>query len=125
MKHSETTILVADDDSGIRFAIVGILQDFGFKVVEASNEDELIERAQKADIWVIDARLPTRSYEGILAVWKLHERYKCTRPVIFTSVDSQQFADKQLDRLEKAKIKFVWLEKPFEPELLVNVIKEH
>ncbi len=58
-----TTILVADDDDGYRFPIVSLLEDHGFTVLEATNEEDVIRHAPNAQLWIVDVRLPSGANE--------------------------------------------------------------
>src|ERR1043166_6370180 len=117
------TILVADDDDGIRFAIVCMLSDKGHKVLEATDEKSIITLADKAELWIIDARLPTNGYEGLLAVSSLKKKGVVpTYPILFMSVDPDTFAADRLAALTRMGLKYEWLDKPFEPEYLLERI---
>ncbi len=115
------TVLVADDDPGILFCIVTILEDHGFNVLQAKSEEELLKHASLAELWIVDARLPTNGYEGILAVAELHDKgIKPDVPIIFMSVDVESFALQRLSALKSKGINYEWLEKPFELQYLLQ-----
>lgn len=119
-------IVVADDDDGIREPIVSLLQDHGFFILEARTEEELLMHAANpnAVLWIIDVRLPTRSYEGILAVKDLHAKGIIPKlPILFISVEAEDFAQDKLEGLKKLGVKYEWLEKPFELEYLLRRIQ--
>jgi CheY-like chemotaxis protein len=115
------TILIADDDYGNRFPLVALFEDYGYHVEQAESKQEVLQVAQKADVWIIDARLPTLDLEGIEAVGELVS--KGTVPqytVFFMSVISQESAAAKLATLG---ISYEWLEKPFEPQFLFEKIR--
>jgi CheY-like chemotaxis protein len=119
-----TTVLIADDDEGLRFPIVSLFEDFGFTVLQAESEEEVLKDCEQADIWIIDARLPSGAYEGIRAVQRLVEEkeIKPKHSVIFISVDPESFAEDRLVFLSDKSVKYVWVEKPFEPEFLLHMV---
>ena len=118
-------ILVADDDDGFRYPIVNLLEDYGFEVVEAKSREEVLERAEASALWIIDVRLPSSKMEGILAVHELARRGTLSAyPVIFVSVLPEDFARERLSELAEARVRYFWLEKPFELELLKAKVNE-
>jgi DNA-binding response OmpR family regulator len=119
-------VLIADDDDGYRFPLKNLLDDYEYEVLEARNKEELIRQAQGADVWVIDARLPTEEMEGIEAVRELGERGTIPRhPVLFISVMPEDNVKVKLDSLKGKGIPYEWVEKPFELELLLRRIQAH
>ena len=117
-------ILIADDDAGYRYPLRHLFEDFTYEVCEAADYDGVIERAPECDIWIIDVRLPTRKQEGILAVHELarNRNNPPRHPVIFISVLGQSFCTDNLLKLEKLGVQYVWIEKPFELELLLTQV---
>jgi CheY-like chemotaxis protein len=123
--NTPLTVLVADDDDSIRFPIVSILEDYGYQVLEAITESDLIDQAPKAAVWIVDVRLPSRAYEGLLGVAQLVKSGTMPRfPVLFISVDAASYADAELNALRDLGVQFEWLEKPFELELLLEKLKD-
>lgn len=119
-----SSVLVADDDAGYRYPIAMLLQDEGFKVTMVESRDALVEAAPAADIWIVDVRLPTNEQEGIQAVRQLVENgVRSVAPVIFISVTPESFADEQLGWLRHHGVDYEWLEKPFEPSLLIERVR--
>lgn len=117
-------ILVADDDDGIRASVVSLLIDHDFEVDEAQNESDILANVDKCDLWLIDIRLPTKEYEGILAVYSaIKEQKVAARPIIFMSVDDREFAQEDLNGLQKLGISFEWINKPFEHQELLQLIE--
>ena len=118
------TVLIADDDAGFRFPLVNLFEDFGFKTLQAVSKEEVLKHAGKADIWIIDVRLPTSKNEGILAVQELAS--KGNRPpysVIFISVNPKSLVRTELDALAKVSVDdYMYIEKPFELELLLRIV---
>jgi len=71
------SVLVVDDESGIRFSLKGILEDEGFAVVEADSGEaglELLDSGEAVDLVFLDIWLPGLDGLGVL------ERVRETRP---------------------------------------------
>jgi len=62
MQNGQKTVLVADDNSSIRFLICSLIEHAGFKVVgEAENGIQAIERAKRfhPDLILLDLSMPS------------------------------------------------------------------
>ncbi|MGD8453247.1 MAG: response regulator [Phycisphaerae bacterium] len=119
-------ILVADDDDGFRFPVVNLFRDYGYEVLEAVDRNGVMEEAPKCDIWFVDVRLPTGQQEGILAVYDLvKSRKQVPRyPVIFISVLEASFAAGNLRKLDDLQVRYEWIQKPCELELLLEHVRD-
>lgn len=84
----EHTILVVEDDAGIREAISIYLQAQGYTVLQASNGVEGLKVADTSDIHlaVVDIMMP--EMDGITMVSELRKKYDF--PVIFLSAKSEE-----------------------------------
>ena len=120
-------ILVADDDDGYRYPIVNMFQDFGYEVLEASTQIEVESLGPQTDVWVLDVRMPTAEMEGIIAVHNLvsekNVRPRCS--VIFMSVLPESVASTKLKALKDASVDYLWIEKPFELEFLLQKVQAY
>lgn len=68
-------VLVVEDEALIRMCAVDLVENAGFRVVEASNADEAVEiinRGQDIDIIFTDVDMPG-SMDGLELVRQLHE----------------------------------------------------
>lgn len=71
------TVLVVDDEPLIRMDAVGMLEDAGFRVLEAANADEAIDILQTTtDIWAIftDVDMPG-SMDGLRLAHAVRDRW--------------------------------------------------
>ncbi|MHA2032967.1 MAG: response regulator [Candidatus Kariarchaeaceae archaeon] len=118
------SVLIADDDVGYRFPLASILEDFNYQVFEARNVEEVRKYSDKADIWVVDVRLPSEMLEGIVIVKELLADKNCRlkNKVIFISVLCEEDYKSKLDNFPN--IGYIWIEKPFEPEYLLQTIDD-
>jgi two-component system nitrogen regulation response regulator NtrX len=68
------SILVVDDEPGVRSALSGVLRDEGFEVEAAASGEECLDRAARSayDVIVLDVWLP--GIDGIMTLQRLRER---------------------------------------------------
>ena len=78
------TVLVVDDDGGIRASIIGYLEDSGFRTVEAANGMQGIEacRRQQPSLVLCDLRMPGMDGLDVLATLR---REFAEMPIIVVS----------------------------------------
>ena len=93
-------VLVVEDEALVRVVIADMLQENGFKVLEAANANEAIEIIEKTDLEIdlvfTDVRMPGRMDGFGLVKWIQNSRP--TVPVIVASGDIGQANDSK--RLE-------------------------
>jgi CheY-like chemotaxis protein len=116
--------LVADDSRIFRAFVREVLQGEGLKVFEAGNGKEALDSALsfRPELLILDALMPVLSGFEVLA--KLKEKLPSYRPKVFvvTAVyksyrwESEAKSVYQVDE---------YLEKPLEPEKLVEVLHRH
>ena len=116
------TILVAEDEPGVRDLTVDILRNLGYRVIEASNGEEGIRMAQenaadKIDLLFTDIVMPQMDGKQ-LADW-FGTAHPETR-VLFTSGYTAD-AIIQCGILEE---RIAFLEKPFTPGVLAQRVRE-
>ena len=68
------SILVVDDEPGVRSSLSGVLRDEGFEVDAAASGEECLDRAARAayDVIVLDVWLP--GIDGLITLQRLRER---------------------------------------------------
>ena len=113
-------ILVAEDEADIRGLIVFSLQYAGFRVVEAGNGKEAVEKAlvELPDLILLDVRMPKMTgYEACRAL-KAQEATKRI-PVVFLSARGQESEIKQ--GLELGAEEYIL--KPFAPDELYRRVE--
>ena len=113
-------VLVVDDHELVRNLIVTILEDEGFSVLSATSGPAAIElfRERSRDVGCVlqDLSMPKMRGEEVIA--ELLELDPDVR-IIVMSVDDESSARRQLNDLEIVS----YLQKPFEPEILVGKIR--
>src|SRR4026209_2497255 len=109
------TILVVDDDAGVRRGLYWALHE-SYNVVEASNRPEAIEHLQNdvVDVVLSDLRLPPAPEEiseGLAIVEMARARKPPVPVIVITGSGSKQAA---LEAIRRGAYGF--FEKPFDPE---------
>ena len=112
------SILIVDDEPGVRSSLSGVLRDEGLEVEAAASGEECLERAARTtfDVIVLDVWLP--GVDGIVTLQRLRER----------KVDSQVVMISGHGNIESAvrAIKmgaFDFVEKPLSLEKTVLVVR--
>jgi PAS domain S-box-containing protein len=114
----EATILVADDESALRHAIVEILRTSGYKVLESDSSMEALEMARdhrgKIDILLTDIVMPgLRGTELARRVTKMHPDIH----VVYMSGYAEGFPEAEVPANS------VFLQKPFRFATLLEQLK--
>jgi CheY-like chemotaxis protein len=111
-------ILVVEDEALVRMTLVDVLEDAGFKVIEAVHADEAL-RVLKAvsgiDAVVTDVEMPRGSING----FELARRVRTDRQEIGVLIASGRAAPKPGDLPDGA----LFIGKPVHPETLVRLIE--
>ncbi len=113
------SILAVDDSASMRKMVSFTLVGAGFKVVEAVDGIDALEKAQKQqfDLVLTDQNMPRLDGIGLTRKLREHPNFKNTPILILTTESSDQM--KQAGRSAGAT---GWLVKPFDPTRLIDVI---
>lgn len=116
---SSGTILLADDDAGVRRLVRRVLEKSGFRVLEASNGAiamALVDNERtRIDVLLTDVSLPGTSGQE-LARW-LHARRPETRVLFMSGHDAQSV-------VRQGVRPSAFLQKPFSPPELTHKVRE-
>ena len=118
---AEKTVLVVDDSATVREIVRDTLEEAGFKVEQAADGEEGLQKALqlRPDLIILDLTMPKR--DGIDVCTDLREapETKKTKIIMLTVRDTEfdQMVGKEVgaDR---------YLPKPFDSETLLRVIRE-
>ncbi len=118
--RSCATILVGEDNEDVRPMIVELLQDIGYRVLEASNGDEVVElmasHGDTVDLLLLDMIMPRMNgYEALSAVRVQYPDLPC----VFLS----GYSDDMLTQKAKITGEFNYLSKPIMPDRLIHVVR--
>jgi DNA-binding NtrC family response regulator len=113
------TILVIDDDSGVRDMLSSILEDDGYSVESIENGKQAINACEKLayDAALVDINLP--DIKGTELLHKLNQLQPKMVKIIVTGNPSYENAVKAL--YEKAD---GFITKPFDPQKLLDTIRK-
>src|SRR5688500_15978120 len=112
------SILVVDDEPGVRSSISGVLQDEGFDVDTAGTGEECLEKANGAafDVIVLDIWLP--GLDGLTTLQRLRERRIDSQVVIISGHGNIESAVRAIKMGA-----FDFIEKPLSLEKTVLVVR--
>jgi len=97
MDSEVTTILVVDDQDGVRQLLLEILRGEGFKVSSASNGYEALEELEKEcpDLILVDIKMPRMNGLDLLREIKTRG-YPCL-PVMMTAYGELEIANEAME----------------------------
>ena len=116
--HPRALILVVEDEALVRMTLVDVLEDAGFKVIEAGHADEalrVLSAVSGIHAVITDVEMPRGSING----FELARRVRSDRQDIGILIASGRAAPKPGDLPEGA----LFLGKPAHPETLVRLLK--
>jgi DNA-binding NtrC family response regulator len=115
------TVLIVEDEALIRVAIADVLQDKGFRVLEAANANEAVEIIEKTSIEIdlvfTDVRMPGEMDGFGLLRWI--QGCRPDLPVIVASGDIGKAND-----ANRLRIGDMFLSKPYDLERMTRKIRE-
>src|SRR5215216_4703733 len=113
-----SSILVVDDEPGVRSSISGVLRDEGFDVDTAASGEECLEKANGAayDVIVLDIWLP--GLDGLTTLQRLRERQIDSQVVIISGHGNIESAVRAIKMGA-----FDFVEKPLSLEKTVLVVR--
>jgi CheY-like chemotaxis protein len=128
------TILIIDDDPDVILFLSTVLQDHGYKTLDAPNGQKGIEiaRAEKPDLILLDLMMPQKSGIAFLSETKSDKDLNKI-PVIMvtgvageTGIDLQAFFEKSStgEAKRNAVTPQGYLEKPVDPEKLLTLVRK-
>ena len=125
MKHK---IIIIDDDIDLVEAMRLTLENCGFDVIDAQDGEHGIEmvRTEHPDLVILDVMMGTQD-EGFHVAYQIRA-HKATQdlPIIMlTAVGQETGFDFDREKDEEFLPVNEFLEKPINPELLIELVKKH
>jgi CheY-like chemotaxis protein len=111
------TILVADDEPGIRSMLRQILTGVGYRVLEAKDGKEAGEQIESREVDLLIADLAMPEQEGIETIMNLHR----SRPQLKIIAMCGQFAGTLLESTEPLGA-IATISKPIQPDVLLEAV---
>jgi len=118
---SSETVLVVEDDAGVRATSAELLHELGYKVIEAVNGDAalaLLKTGVSVDLVFTDVVMPGTVKSADLAAWARSRTPEI--PVLFTSGHTRDMISKNNILAPDVKL----LRKPYRPETLAQMVRE-
>jgi CheY-like chemotaxis protein len=116
------TLLVVEDEDGMRRILVLALQGLGYRVVEAANGPEALavwrDRGREIDLLLTDMVMP----EGMTGL-ELAEKIRAEKPDVRVIISSGYTAE-ITDAAALATAGLVYLPKPYQTPLLARVVRQ-
>lgn len=119
-ERGSETVLVGEDNEDVRPMIVELLQDIGYRVLEARDGTEVVALMENfgdtVDLLLLDVIMPRMNgYEALAAV---RERYPAL-PCLFLS----GYSTDTLKQKAKTSGEFEYLSKPIMPDKLITAVR--
>jgi CheY-like chemotaxis protein len=111
------TIVVADDESGVRSFLRKVLEGAGYQVLEAKDGREAVQQIETSEVDLIITDLVMPEQEGIETIQRLHRM----RPQLKIIAMSGQFAGPLLRATEHLGAQ-ASIAKPIQPDELLEVV---
>ncbi|MBN3751668.1 response regulator [Paraburkholderia sp. Tr-20389] len=115
------TVLVVEDDAGVRATSAELLRELGYKVIEAVNGDAalaLLKNGVGVDLVFTDVVMPGTVKSADLAAWAKSRAPAI--PVLFTSGHTRDMISKNNILAPDVKL----LQKPYRPETLAQMVRD-
>ena len=117
----EKTILTVDDSSTVRLVLSATLKEAGYKVIEAKDGQDAIEKLEKGKVNMLITDLNMPKVDGIDLIRHVRRNPACRfMPIIMLTTE----ADDTKRQEGKAAGASGWIVKPFKPEQLIGVVKK-
>ena len=120
-------VLVIDDEPQTTTYFTTVLSDHGFSACAANSADEGLSQleAWRPDLILLDLVMPTRTGITLFNKIKRDERYQDIPVIIVTGI-RDQFVEDHKEFFENLKLRkpTAYLEKPIDPDQLVQTVKK-
>jgi CheY-like chemotaxis protein len=110
------TILVVDDDPGVRFALTEVLRERGHRVIAAASGQEALDKLDGVDVVVTDLAMP--GMDGLELVSRIAERAPALPVILVTAHGSDQMV-----RIAQGRGARGCVRKPFDIDEIAAVIE--
>lgn len=111
-----TTVLLVDDEPGVRFALSEVLHDRGYRVVSAGSGPEALAALDGVDVVVTDLSMP--GMDGLELVSQIAARAPALPVILLTAHGSEH-----LLRIASSRGACGCLSKPFDIDEIAQVVE--
>lgn len=115
------TVLTVDDSASIRQMVCFTLKSAGYKVLEAHDGVDALDKVRSADIDLLltDQNMPRMDGLSLVRTLRAMARYQCLPILVLTTESSDAMKAKG-----RAAGATGWLVKPFDPKKLLQVVRK-
>ena len=120
LKRGKETILIAEDNEGVRHFMRDVLQQYGYKTIEAIDGEDAIDKFTQhrdIDLIIVDSVMPKKNGREV------YEEIHRMQPHIKALFTSGYTKDIVLDKGIEDK-EFDFISKPLSPAALLHKIRE-
>ncbi|MDH5545454.1 MAG: sigma-54 dependent transcriptional regulator [Gammaproteobacteria bacterium] len=117
---SHTSVLIVEDDASLREALTDTLQIAGYNVLEADNGHAALECLENDNVGMVISDVQMDGMDGHTLLKKMRELHPEIPTVLMTAYGTIQ---KAVEAMHDGAIDY--LVKPFEAEVLVNMVANH
>lgn len=111
-----TTVLLVDDEPGVRFALSEVLHDRGYRVISAASGPEALAALDGVDVVVTDLSMP--GMDGLELVSQIAARAPALPVILLTAHGSEN-----LVRIASSRGACGCLSKPFDIDEIARVVE--
>jgi len=111
------TILVVDDDPGVRFALTEVLSERGHRVIAAASGQEALGKLDGVDVVVTDLVMP--GMDGLELVSRIAARAPSLPVILVTAHGSEHVA-----RIATSRGVCRCIRKPFDIDEIARVVEQ-
>jgi two-component system response regulator GlrR len=112
-----TTVLLVDDDPGVRFALTEVLADRGYRVITAGSGAQALNLLDGVDVVVTDLSMP--GMDGLELVAQIRARAPGLPVILLTAHGSENMV-----RIASSRGACGCLSKPFDIDEIAHVIEQ-
>lgn len=112
-----STVLLVDDDAGVRFALTEVLCDRGYRVIGASSGAEALASLDGVDVVVTDLSMP--GMDGLELLSRIAARAPELPVILLTAHGSEN-----MGRIASSRGACSCLSKPFDIDEIARVIEQ-
>ena len=125
-KSKAATVLIVEDENMLNEAYQVVLKTAGYKVLTAFDGKEALEVLEKerADIILLDLRMPVLDGVGFLEAYQLKNRENPPKVVVFSNFDMQKEIDQAYELGADKYMLKAWASPKELLQLMSNLLKE-
>jgi CheY-like chemotaxis protein len=112
-----STVLLVDDDPGVRFALTEVLADRGYRVITAGSGAQALDLLDGVDVVVTDLSMP--GMDGLELVAQIRARMPGLPVILLTAHGSENMV-----RIASSRGACGCLSKPFDIDEIAHVIEQ-